>query len=69
MTENDCVQMRQQQEIAGLYPDKMPITLSPEQIKEMSKADWYKLGMELQIAGYDVFKKQVMRLVFVYCIC
>ena len=31
--------------------------LSPEQIKGMSKADWYELGMELQIAGYDVFKK------------
>lgn len=39
-------------------PDKMPITLSPEQIKGMSKADWYELGMELQIAGYDVFKNR-----------
>lgn len=58
MTENDWVQMRRQQEIAGLDPDKMPITHSPEQIKEMSKADWYELGMELQIAGYDVFKNR-----------
>lgn len=57
MTENDWVQTRRQQEIAGLEPDKTPITLSPEQIKEMSKADWYELGMELQIAGYDVLKK------------
>ncbi len=57
MTENDWVQTRRQQEIAGLAPDKMPITLSPEQIKGMSKADWYELGMDLQIAGYDVFKK------------
>ena len=57
MTENDWVQMRRQQEIAGLDLDIMPITLSPEQIKGMSKADWYELGMELQIAGYDVFKK------------
>ena len=37
MTKNDWVQMRRQQEIAGLAPDKMPITLSPEQIKGMSK--------------------------------
>lgn len=57
MTENDWVQTRRQQEIAGLDLDIMPITLSPEQIKGMSKADWYELGMELQIAGYDVFKK------------
>lgn len=57
MTKNDWVQMRRQQEIAGLDLDIMPITLSPEQIKGMSKADWYELGMELQIAGYDVFKK------------
>lgn len=58
MTKNDWVQMRQQQEIAGLDPDKMPVTLSPEQMKSMSKADWYELGMELQIAGYDVFKNR-----------
>lgn len=59
MTENDWVQTRRQQEIAGLDPDKMPITHSPpEQIKGMSKADWYELGMELQIAGYDVFKNR-----------
>lgn len=49
--------MRRQQEIAGLGPDKMPVTLSPEQMKSMSKADWYELGMDSQIAGYDVFKK------------
>lgn len=57
MTRGDWVQMRQQQEIAGLNPDKMPVTLSPEQIKGMSKADWYMLGQELELAGYDVFKK------------
>lgn len=57
MTKNDWVQMRRQQEIAGLALDIMPITLSPEQIKGMSKADWYELGIELQIADYDVFKK------------
>ncbi|MBR5321680.1 MAG: hypothetical protein IKU41_07565 [Clostridia bacterium] len=57
MTKYDWVQMRQQQEIAGLDPDKMPVTLSPEQMKSMSKADWYMLGQELEIAGYDVFKK------------
>ena len=57
MTENDWVRTHRQQEIAGLDPDKMPITLSPEQIKGMSKADWYMLGQELEIAGYDVFKK------------
>lgn len=57
MTKNDWVQMRRQQEIAGLAPDKMLVTLSPEQMKSMSKADWYMLGMDLQIAGYDVFKK------------
>ena len=37
MTENDWVRTHRQQEIAGLDPDKMPITLSPEQIKGMSK--------------------------------
>ena len=57
MTENDWVRTHRQQEIAGLDPDKMPITLSPEQIKGMSKADWYMLGQVLEIAGYDVFKK------------
>ena len=57
MTKQDWVTLRQQQEIAGLDPDKMPVTLSPEQMKSMSKADWYMLGMDLQIAGYDVFKK------------
>ena len=57
MTKQDWVTLRQQQEIAGIDPDKMPVTLSPEQMKSMSKADWYELGMDLQIAGYDVFKK------------
>lgn len=57
MTKQDWVTLRQQQEIAGLDPDKMPVTLSPEQMKSMSKADWYMLGQELEIAGYDVFKK------------
>ena len=57
MTKYDWVQMRQQQEIAGIDPDKMPVTLSPEQIKGMSKADWLMLGKELELAGYDVFKK------------
>ena len=28
-----------------------------KQMKSMSKADWYELGKDLQIAGYDVFKK------------
>ena len=37
MTKNDWVQMCRQQEIAGLDPDQTPITLSPEQIKGMSK--------------------------------
>ena len=57
MTKQDWVTLRQQQEIAGIDPDKMPVTLSPEQMKSMSKADWYMLGQELEIAGYDVFKK------------
>lgn len=57
MTKQDWVTLRQQQEIAGLDPDKMPVTLSPEQMKSMSKSDWYMLGQELEIAGYDVFKK------------
>ena len=33
MTKQDWVTLRRQQEIAGLDPDKMPITLSSEQIK------------------------------------
>lgn len=57
MTKQDWVTLRQQQEIAGLDPDKMPVTLSPEQIKGMSKGDWLLLGKELELAGYDVFKK------------
>lgn len=57
MTKNDWRMMRQEQELAGLDPDKMPITLSPDKIKGMTKADWHMLGMDLQIAGYDVFKK------------
>ena len=28
-----------------------------KQMKSMSKSDWYMLGQELEIAGYDVFKK------------
>ena len=57
MTKNDWRMMRQEQELAGLDPDKMPITLSPDKIKGMTKADWHMLGMDLELAGYDVFKK------------
>lgn len=57
MTKADWAQMRQEQEIAGIDPDKMPITFSPEQIKSMTKSDWFQLGQDLELAGYDVFKK------------
>ncbi len=57
MTKLDWWRMRQEQEIAGIDPDKMPIVLSPSQIKKMTKSDWYSLAVDLEIAGYDVFKK------------
>ncbi len=58
MTKTDYWRMRQEQELAGLDPDKIPVILSPSQIKKMSKLDWYQLGLDLEIAGYDVFKKK-----------
>lgn len=58
MTKSDYRLMRQDQEIAGLDPDKMPFVLSPSEIKNMSRTDWYQLGMELELAGYKVFKKK-----------
>lgn len=58
MTKMDYIKMRQDQELAGLDPDKIPVILSPSQIKKMSKLDWYQLGLDLEIAGYDVFKKK-----------
>ncbi len=58
MTKTDYWRMRQDQELAGLDPDKIPVILSPSQIKKMSKLDWYQLGLDLEMAGYDVFKKK-----------
>lgn len=58
MTKSDYRLMRQDQEIAGLDPDKMPFVLSPSEIKNMSRTDWFQLGMELELAGYKVFKKK-----------
>lgn len=57
MSKLDWINLRREQEIAGLDPDKIPVILSPGQIKEMSISDWYQLGIDLEIAGYDVFKK------------
>lgn len=57
MTKSDYRLMRQDQELAGLDPDKMPFVLSASEAKNMSKSDWYKLGLDLELAGYKVFKK------------
>jgi hypothetical protein len=57
MTKYDYHMMRRSQELAGIDPDKMPVMLSANEIKNMSKTDWFELGMELEIAGYKVFKK------------
>lgn len=57
MTKSDYHLMRQAQEIAGLDPDKVPFVIPAEQAKKMTKSDWYMLGMDLELAGYKVFKK------------
>lgn len=57
MTKTDWMIMRRDQEIAGIDPDKMPVVLSPNQIKSMTKSDWNTLLYDLEIAGFDVRKK------------
>lgn len=57
MTKSDWIIMRRDQELAGIDPDKMPVMLSPNQIKSMTKSDWNTLSYDLELAGFDVRKK------------
>lgn len=51
--------LRQNQELAGIDPDKFPLSvLNPAEAKSMTVVDWKLLKQDLRLAGYDIERKQ-----------
>lgn len=62
LTITDLSQIKMNQKLAGLDPNKIPPTLlSVKQAKTMSITDWTALGYDLSLAGYDVFDSKKHR--------
>ena len=58
MSRGDWVMLKNDMEVAGIDPNKMPLVLDTKTAKSMTRGDWVMLKNDLTIAGYDVELKR-----------